>query len=101
MTRDVLDDLLDAAAPAVRTIDDRDLRAIVADARTDARVTPRAKRTAIISGALALLMAGGAGVATAADYFDWASLNNPIGSYTYEVPSGATCDIVFCLVRSG
>ncbi|WP_144795243.1 hypothetical protein [Microbacterium paludicola] len=95
MTRDALDDLLDAAAPPAATVDDRDVLAMVADARKEVRVAPRAKRAAIISGVLAFVMAGGAGVATAAEYFDWASLNNPIDSYTYEVPSGATCDVVF------
>lgn len=67
MTRDALDDLLDASARAARTIEKRDVRAMVADARDEARTVPRAKRAAIISGALALMMAGGAGVATAAE----------------------------------
>lgn len=95
MTRDDLDDLLDASTPAARTLEKRVIRAMVVEARGEVRTAPRAKRAALISGALALLMAGGAGVAVAADFFDWANLNNPIGSYTYQLPSGATCDVVF------
>ncbi len=95
MTRDALDDLLDASAPAP-TLDKRDVRAMVADARREVRVAPRAKRAAAITGVLALLMAGGAGVATAADYFDWAPwAQDPVGAYTYELPSGAACEVRF------
>lgn len=94
MTRDQLDDLLDASAPAARTIASSDVRAMVLDARAQAAPRqPRAKKAALVTGALALLMVGGAGVATASDY--WAALNNPVGSYTYQVPSGATCEVVF------
>lgn len=99
MTRDALDDLLDASAPAPLTIDKRELRAMVAAARREGHTAPRGKRAAVITGVLALLMAGGAGVATAADYFDWASLTNPVGTYSYQDPRGATCDVVFGDVR--
>lgn len=98
MPRDALEDLLDASAPA-QPIDKRDVRAMVADARWEVRAAPRGKRAAAITGALALLMAGGAGVATAADYFDWASLANPVGTYTFQDSGGATCDVVFGDVR--
>ncbi|MDQ0645370.1 hypothetical protein [Microbacterium murale] len=92
MTTD-LEDLLDASAPATRTVASRDVRAMLADARKAARVGRRPGRVATIAGVLALTLTGGAGVATATDY--WASLNNPLGTYTYQVPSGAMCESVF------
>lgn len=93
MSREPLDELLDASAPVAPTITTRDVRVMMTGARSEVRRAERPKRVAVIAGAVALVMAGGAGVATAADY--WASLNNPIGEYTYQVPSGATCEVVF------
>lgn len=88
-----LDGLLDASAPAARAVASRDVRTMLADARKKVRGERRPRRVATVAGVLALVMAGGAGIATAADY--WASLNNPIGTYIYQVPSGATCEVVF------
>ena len=88
-----LDELLDASAPAARTVASRDVRMMLADARKEVRAQRRPRRVATVAGVLALVMAGGAGVATATDY--WASVNNPIGTYSYQVPSGATCEVVF------
>lgn len=88
-----LDELLDASAPAARTVASRDVRMMLADARKEVRAQRRPRRAATVAGVLALVMAGGAGVATATDY--WASVNNPIGTYSYQVPSGATCEVVF------
>ncbi|WP_460795719.1 hypothetical protein [Microbacterium sp. GXF0217] len=70
MTRDQLDELLDAAAPAARTIAPEEVRVLVLDARAQAAPQPpRAKKTALVTGVLALLMVGGARVATASS--DW------------------------------
>ena len=88
-----LDELLDASAPAARTVASRHVRMMLADARKEVRAQRRPRRAATVAGVLALVMAGGAGVATATDY--WASVNNPIGTYSYQVPSGATCEVVF------
>jgi len=88
-----LDELLEASAPAARAVASRDVRMMLADARKEVRAQRRPRRAATVAGVLALVMAGGAGVATATDY--WASVNNPIGTYSYQVPSGATCEVVF------
>lgn len=96
MTRDALDDLLDGSAPVAATIDKRDVRAMVADARKEARFAPRAKRTAVITGVLALVMAGGAGVATASSDWLWGDgLENPDRSYVYTSPTWGECEIRF------
>ncbi|MGV2983571.1 hypothetical protein ACNPNP_07650 [Microbacterium sp. AGC85] len=88
-----LDELLDASAPRARTAASRHVRMMLADACKEVRAQRRPRRAATVAGVLALVMAGGAGVATATDY--WASVNNPIGTYSYQVPSGATCEVVF------
>ncbi|MEJ1921300.1 hypothetical protein [Microbacterium sp. KHB019] len=96
MTRDALDDLLDAAAPPAATVDDRDVLAMVTDARKEVRVAPRAKRAAVITGVLAILMAGGAGVATASSDWLWGDgLENPDRSYAYTSPTWGECEIRF------
>lgn len=96
MTRDQLDDLLDASAPAVRTIAKNDVRAMLADARREVPAPKRARRTAVIGGALALLLVGGAGVATASSDWLWSDgLEKPDRSYAYTSPTWGACEIRF------
>ncbi|MDQ0725613.1 hypothetical protein [Microbacterium sp. W4I20] len=96
MIRDQLDDLLDAAAPAVTTITADDVRAMVLAARSEVPKQPRARRAAILSGALAVLLVGGAGVATASGDWLWSDgLENPDRSYSYTSPTWGECEIRF------
>ncbi|GAB3599530.1 hypothetical protein [Microbacterium tumbae] len=97
MSRDQLDELLDGSAPAVAEIAYADVRAMVADAKAEARPPqPRAKKAALATGVLALLMAGGAGVATASGDWLWGDgLENPDRSYTYTAPTWGQCEIRF------
>lgn len=96
MIRDQLDDLLDAAAPAVPTIAADDVRAMVLAARSEVPKQPRARRAAILSGALAVLLVGGAGVATASGDWLWSDgLENPDRSYSYTSPTWGECEIRF------
>lgn len=96
MNRDQLDDLLDESAPAARTIEPNHLRAMVIDARAQSSTPKRRRRAAILSGALAVFLAGGAGVATAAGDWLWGDgLENPDRSYTYTSPTWGECEIRF------
>lgn len=89
MDRERLDDLLDASAPAASSLDSRGVRAMMMAAHTaqaaehviPQRKHKRIRRTALIGGMLAAFLVGGAGVAVATD--GWASLQNPITTYTY------------------
>lgn len=88
MVRDALDDLLDASASALQRISPRDVRAMMADARAEVPAPKRARRGALISGALAVLLLGGAGVATAgSDWLCREGLDSPDRSYTYTSPT--------------
>lgn len=96
MNRHQLDDLLDASAPAARTIAPDDLRAMVAEARAQSATPKRRRRVAILSGTLAVLLAGGAGVATASGDWLWGDgLENPARNYTYTSPTWGECEIRF------
>jgi hypothetical protein len=97
LMNDMLDDVLDTSAPAPLRISDADARTMVAQAREEVRpAQPRAKKAAIATGVLALLMAGGAGVATADSDWSWIpGLENPDHSYTYTSPTWGECEIRF------
>ena len=99
MDREMLDDLLDASAPARPVVDEKDLRLMLADARRVARPSRRYRRTAIFSGTLALLLAGGAGVATAASGWLWGpGLENPDRTYSYTSATWGECEIRYSSV---
>lgn len=97
MNRDRLDELLDGSPPTRTEIAHPDARAMVAEAREEARpAQPRAKKAALATGVLALLMAGGAGVATASGDWLWGDgLEDPDRSYTYTAPTWGECQIRF------
>ncbi|MBG6240289.1 hypothetical protein IWX78_003286 [Mycetocola sp. CAN_C7] len=99
MDREMLDDLLDASAPGRPVIDKKDLRLMLADARRVARPSRKYRRTAFFSGALALLLAGGAGVATAASGWLWGTgLENPDRTYSYTSATWGECEIRYSAV---
>ncbi|MFD4957293.1 hypothetical protein [Microbacterium sp. NPDC058389] len=92
MTPDLLDELLDRSAPATRTIDSPDLRAMIGDAAREVR-PPRRRRVGIAAGALAVLLVGGAGVATATDLVPWDErAQDPYALLSFQLPSGVTCE---------
>ncbi|MDF2508581.1 MAG: hypothetical protein K0Q52_2440 [Microbacterium sp.] len=94
MTRDRLDDLLDASAPPHTTVDTSSLRVWLAEARTVARPRRPKRRSTMLTGALVLLFAGGAGIATASSDWLWNSgLEDPDRSYTYTSPTWGECEI--------
>jgi len=68
---------------------------MVRDAR-DAVLPPKRsrRRVMLLGGVLALLLAGGAGVATANSDWRWSpGLDNPDRSYTYTSPTWGQCEI--------
>ena len=96
MTRDQLDDLLDASAPAARTIASSDVRAMALDARATVRPSaPRRRTKAGVAAVCALaLVLGGGGVAVAAGLISWPeNLQNPDTSFAFDVPSGRACEV--------
>lgn len=96
MTPDPLDELLDHSAPARPHPDPADVRAMIAAARGDAPVRRRARRTALLSGALALLLVGGAGVAVASSDWLWnPGLDDPNRVYSYTSPTWGECELRF------
>ena len=97
MTRDPFDDLLERSAPATRRATASDLEAMITAART-AGVTRqrRVRRTALASGVLAVLLVGGAGVATATDGFRWAPwAEDPVGAVSFAMSNGFDCELRF------
>lgn len=92
MTPDPLDDLLDRSAPRTVAVRDDDLRAMVRDARREQRM-PRRRRIGMVSGVLALLLIGGAGVATASSPWLWGAGMNPNRSYAYTSPTWGACEL--------
>ncbi|MGF6821250.1 hypothetical protein M2317_000136 [Microbacterium sp. ZKA21] len=96
MTRDQMDDLLDASAPTAQTIAPSDVRAMVLEARTQAPPSrPRRRTKAGLAAVSALaLVLGGGGVAVAAGIITWPdNLQNPDTSFAFEVPSGRACEV--------
>jgi len=93
MTPDLLDDLLDRSSPVTRAADSANLRAMISAASREHRRSRR-RRIGLAAGALAALLVGGAGVATATDGFTWSPwLQDPLGSYSLTLPSGLECDV--------
>lgn len=96
MIRDQLDELLDASAPPRATIEAHDARAMAIAAQREVRRPRRTRRTAVLSGALAVLLIGGTGVATATSEWLWSDgLESPDRSYTYTAPTWGACEIRF------
>lgn len=93
MTPDTLDELLSRSSPATSAADPVDLRAMASDA---ARRAPRGRRRrlGIAAGALAVLLVGGAGVATANSNWLWsAGMEDPDHSVTYTSPTWGECEL--------
>jgi hypothetical protein len=96
MTIDPLDAVLNAAAPAQRRVEPSDTHAMIVAARGEARSPRRSRRNALLSGALALVLVGGAGIATASGDWLWGpGLENPDRVYTYTSPSWGECELRF------
>lgn len=94
MSPEPLDDLLDRSAPVVRRADDATIAAMIADAREMSVPRRRRRRLVVAGGVLTALLVGGAGIATAAEVFDWGSwLEDPVGEYALTLPSGLECTV--------
>lgn len=94
MDTDTLDALLDASAPAMRTLEPREIRALSSRARTRARRGRRRARTAALTGAVGLLLVGGTGFAVASGDWVWIDgLENPDRSYAYTAPTWGECEL--------
>jgi len=67
---------------------------MLAEAKTVVQSPRKKRRTAVLSGALGLLLAGGAGIATASSDWLWSpGLENPDRSYSYTSPTWGECEI--------
>jgi hypothetical protein len=96
MTADPLDQILDRSAPARPIPDPADVRTMVLAARAETPAPRRARRTALLSGALALFLVGGAGVAVASSDWLWgAGLDDPDRVYSYTSPTWGECELRF------
>lgn len=101
MTRDAFDDLLDRSAPATRAARETELASMIAQARTEVR-RPRRRRIAVASGALAIVLVGGAGVAVATDGFSWAPwAQDPVGAVSFTMSNGFDCELRFSEYTAG
>lgn len=93
MITDPLDDILDRSAPATRAVPGDALAGMVAEARGH-RPQRRGRRIAVTSGALALVLCGGAGVAAATDGFTWAPwAQDPLGAVAFTMDTGMSCEL--------
>lgn len=92
MTHDPLDVLLERSALAVRAADPADLRTMIATAAQQRR-PKRRRRIGVAAGVLSLLLAGGAGVATASSMWLWGAGMNANRSYTYTSPTWGQCEL--------
>lgn len=104
MTRtfDPLDDRLDRSTPATRAATDGDLSAMIADARAEVAPPRRARPIAVASGALALLLVSGAGVAAATDGFAWVPwVQQPVGAVSFTMANGFACELRFSEYSGG
>ncbi|MFE5408671.1 hypothetical protein [Microbacterium sp. NPDC056569] len=100
MTPDLLDDLLDRSAPVTRAADPAGLRAMIGAASREER-RPRRRRIGFAAGALAVLLAGGAGVATATDGFGAWSIQEPVGAVSFTMSNGFDCELRFSDYSNG
>lgn len=92
MTPDSLDQLLDRSVPATKAAPESDLRAMAVAAEAARRVK-RLPKIAIGAG-LAVLLAGGAGAAYAADLFDWLPwAQSPDYTYQAALAAGDECEV--------
>ena len=80
MTTDPLDDLLDGSAPPTPALAGHELRAMIDASRGRAR--PRLRSRGVIAAVTAVVLVGGAGVATASSDWLWATAS--------RIPRGAT-----------
>ncbi|GEM_PF-819515 len=95
MTPDLLDELLDRAAPATRAADATALRAMVRDAARQGR-RRRGRRMGIAAGALATVLVAGAGVAVATDGLSWSpQVAEPRRSVSFTMDIGFDCELRF------
>lgn len=102
MTPDALDDLLDRSTPTTRAAAEQDVAAMIADARAEVGRTRRARPIAVASGALALLLVSGAGVAAATDGFSWGPwVQEPIGAVSFTMANGFSCELRFSEYTKG
>ncbi|WP_194411389.1 hypothetical protein [Microbacterium cremeum] len=93
MTPDSLDALLDRSSPPTRAADGADLAAMSTAARREGRPARR-RRLAITAGAFAVVLLGGAGVATANSDWGWGQgLENPQRSVSYTSPTWGECEL--------
>ena len=96
MTADPLDDMLDRSAPAPVAAEPVDIHAMIVAARAEPVRPRRARRTAVLSGVLALFLIGGAGVAVASSDWLWGpGLEDPDRVYTYTSPTWGECELRF------
>lgn len=100
MTPDPLDDLLEHSSPRIAIAPKLDIEAMIADARGTAPAR-RVPRVALGVG-LAVLLAGGAGVAAATDGFDWAPwAQDPVGAVSFTMANGFDCELRFSEYTAG
>lgn len=93
MTPDSLDDLLENSSPRTAAAPTLELEAMIADARREVPTKRRIPRVAVGLG-LAALLVGGAGVAVAADRFEWGPwAQDPVAEYSLTLPSGLDCAV--------
>jgi hypothetical protein len=92
MARDSLDDLLDCSAPASPRVPTAEFRAMVGEAR---KAAPRSGHTRLwlAVGVVAALLAGGTGVAYAADGLRWTpAAQHPIVAVSFTMSNGLQCE---------
>lgn len=93
---DQLDRLLATSAPEPPVLARHDAAAMITDARGAAAPRRRRYRPVLLAGVVAAVLTGGAGVAVASDLIDWAPwAEDPVGAYSYRLPSGTTCEVRF------
>lgn len=94
MDTDTFDTLLDSSAPATRTLEPREIRALSSRARSQARRGRRRVRTTALTGAIGLLLVGGTGLAVASGDWSWIDgLENPDRSYAFTAPTWGECEL--------
>lgn len=101
MDNDRFTALLDSSAPTRRPLDLTKTREMIADARTEAAPRRPLRRRTALSGVIALLLVGGAGVATASSDWLWSDgLENTDRSYTYTAPTWGQCELRFSALKT-